>query len=172
VINKGVELELSGLLPHDFNYYASYTYTESEQQDDLLYRGVNLPTEGKTVAGVPRDMFNASLGWDNGRYYSNIVGKYVGKQYGDMTNDESISDFAVADLNLGVHLPVNKNLMKAATIRLSVTNLFDKDYLSGVKSTQFSAVDYDPRSTNSTKSDPYYTIGEERTVSVSFEGSF
>ncbi len=172
VINKGVELELSGLLPHDFNYYASYTYTESEQQDDLLYRGVNLPTEGKTVAGVPKNMFNASLGWDDGRYYSNIVGKYVGKQYGDMTNDESISDFAVADLNFGVHLPVNKNFMKAATIRLSVTNLFDKDYLSGVKSTQFSAVDYDPRSTNSTKSDPYYTIGEERTVSVSFEGSF
>ncbi|MGY4533713.1 iron complex outermembrane receptor protein [Pseudomonas sp. TE3786] len=171
VINKGVELELSGLLPHDFNYYASYTYTKSEQQDTLLYRGIDMPTEGKDVAGVPRNMFNASLGWDNGRYYSNIVGKYVGKQYGDMTNDQSIPDYAIADLNLGVHLPVNKNLMKSAAIRLSVTNLFDKDYLSGVKTTQFSSVDYDP-TTAYVNADPYYTIGEERTVSVSFEGSF
>ena len=172
VVNKGIELELSGLLPHDFNYYASYTYTKAEQQDTLLYRGIDMPTQGKDVAGVPRNMFNASLGWDNGRYYSNIVGKYVGKQYGDMTNDQSIDDYTIADLNLGVHLPVNKNLMKSATIRLSVTNLFDKDYLSGVKTTQFSSVDYDPSPTAYVNADPYYTIGEERTVSVSFEGSF
>jgi iron complex outermembrane receptor protein len=172
VVNKGLELEWSGLLPHNFNYYASYTYTDSEQKDSLLYRGIDLPTEGKEVAGVPKNMFNLSFGYDNGRYYGNVVGKYVGKQYGDMTNDESISDYAVADLNFGVHLPVNKNLMKDATIRVSVTNLFDKDYLSGVKSTQFSSVDYDPSPTAYVNSDPYYTIGEERTVSVSFEGSF
>ena len=34
VKNRGLELEWSGKLPHDFNYYASYTYTEAEQQDD------------------------------------------------------------------------------------------------------------------------------------------
>ncbi|WP_374978959.1 TonB-dependent receptor [Pseudomonas solani] len=172
VVNQGLELEWSGLLPHNFNYYASYTYTEAEQKDSVRYRGVDLPTEGKTVAGVPKNMLNLSLGYDDGLYYGNIVGKYVSRQYGDLTNDESIPDYAIADLNLGVHLPVQGTALKSAAVRLSVNNLFDKEYLSGVRTTQFNAVTYSQGSASAFGSSPYYTIGEERTVSVSFEGSF
>ncbi|MCZ7018867.1 TonB-dependent receptor domain-containing protein, partial [Salmonella enterica] len=50
VDNKGLELEWSGLLPHNFNYYASYTYTQSEQKDNLLSKNVLLPTAGKQLA--------------------------------------------------------------------------------------------------------------------------
>ncbi|MGY2313047.1 TonB-dependent receptor domain-containing protein, partial [Pseudomonas gingeri] len=45
VTNKGLELEWSGLLPYNFNYYASYTYTKSEQQDDFVSKNVLLPTK-------------------------------------------------------------------------------------------------------------------------------
>ncbi|WP_462380120.1 TonB-dependent receptor family protein [Pseudomonas sp. Marseille-QA0892] len=173
VENRGVELEWSGLLPHNFNYYASYTYTEAEQQNDTLYSGVNLPTKGKQITGVPKNLFNLSLGYDNGRYYGNVVGKFVDNQFGDLTNDESIPHYTLVDLNLGYRLPVSGDLMKSATVRLSVNNLFDREYLSGVRTIQFNSQRYDgPGGAFASASTPYYTIGEERTVAVSLEASF
>src|SRR5699024_9867896 len=87
VTNKGLELEWSGLLTYNFNYYTSHTYTESEQKDDIISSNAPLPTAGKQLANVPKNMFNANLGYDNGRFYSNLTGKYVGAFYGDLTND-------------------------------------------------------------------------------------
>jgi len=173
VENRGIELEWSGLLPYNFNYYTSYTYTEAEQQNDTLYYGVYIPTKGKQVAGVPKNMFNLSLGYDDGRFYSSIVGKYVDKQYGDLTNDESIPSYAIADFNMGYRLPVNKNYLKSAAVRLTVSNLFDREYLNGVRTVVFNATRYNGAGTSYAGAQtPYYTIAEERTVAVSFEGSF
>lgn len=181
VENRGVEFEFSGLLPHDFNYYASYTYTEAEQQDSISYYGIDLPTKGKQVAGVPKNMFNLSLGYDNGRFYGNVIGKYVDNQYGDMTNDQSIPHFTTVDLNLGYRLPVNKKYMKSAAVRLSVSNLFNREYLSGVDSVAFTSAQYNPNynagasngaNNRSTIGTPYYNVGEEQTVAVSFEAEF
>ncbi|WP_282338598.1 MULTISPECIES: TonB-dependent receptor [Pseudomonas] len=173
VENRGVEFEFSGLLPHDFNYYASYTYTEAEQQNDTLYYGVYVPTKGKQVAGVPKNMFNLSLGYDDGRFYGNVIGKYVDNQYGDLTNDQSIPHYTVVDLNVGYRLPVSKEYVKSATVRLSVNNLFNREYLSGVRTVTFNSVRYNGEgSAFAGAQTPYYTIGEEQTVAVSLEASF
>lgn len=89
VESKGLELEWSGKLPYNFNYYTSYTYTHSEQKDDIVSNGGHpLPTAGKTVPNVPKNMLNASLGYDDGLYYGSFGGKYVSSFYGDLTNDE------------------------------------------------------------------------------------
>ncbi len=173
VENRGVEFEFSGLLPHDFNYYASYTYTEAEQQNDTLYYGVYVPTKGKQVAGVPKNMFNLSLGYDDGRFYGNVIGKYVDNQYGDLTNDQSIPHYTVVDLNVGYRLPVSKEYVKSATVRLSVNNLFNREYLSGVRTVTFNSVRYNGEgSAFAGAQTPYYTIGEEQTVAVSLEAQF
>ncbi len=173
VENRGVEFEFSGLLPHDFNYYASYTYTEAEQQNDTLYYGVYVPTKGKQVAGVPKNMFNLSLGYDDGRFYGNVIGKYVDNQYGDLTNDQSIPHYTVVDLNVGYRLPVNKEYVKSATVRLSVNNVFNREYLTGVRTVTFNSVRYNGEgSAFAGGQTPYYTIGEEQTVAVSLEAQF
>lgn len=173
VENKGLELELSGLLPHNFNYYASYTYTEAEQQQNIVRYSTELPTKGKQVAGVPKNMFNLSLGYDDGRWYGNVVGKFVDNQFGDLTNNESIPHYTIVDANLGYRLPVNKNYVKSAAVRLSVSNLFNREYLNGVRTFQFNSVRYNGEGTNyAGAQSPYYTIGEEQTVAVSFEASF
>ncbi|OLS61356.1 TonB-dependent receptor [Pseudomonas putida] len=173
VENRGVELEFSGLLPHNFNYYASYTYTEAEQQNDTLYYGVNVPTKGKQIAGVPKNMFNLSLGYDDGRFYGNVIGKFVDNQYGDLTNDQSIPHYTTVDMNVGYRLPVNKNYMKDATVRLSLNNVFNRQYLSGVQTTVFNSVRYNGSgSAFAGAQTPYYTIGEEQTVALSVEANF
>ncbi len=168
VVNKGLELEWSGLLPHNFNYYTSYTYTESEQKDDINVRNTALPSAGKQLANVPKNMFNASIGYDNQRFYGNVVGKYVGSYYGDLTNDEQIAGRTVVDLNAGVRLPVDKKVFKSAAIRVSMLNVFDKEYLSSARTVVPNAAAVNRLSAST----PYYNVGEERTAMVSFEASF
>jgi iron complex outermembrane receptor protein len=172
VDNSGLELAWSGLLPHHFNYYTSYTYTRAIQQDNLpVYnRGqrLELPTKGKQFANVPRHMLAANLGWDNGRYYGSFGGKYSSKLYGDLTNDESVSGAAVFNLGAGLYLPTDKRFLKDATLRLNVDNLLDKKYLDGVDGVQTNAAAYQGYAGSS----PIYNIAEERTVTVSLEGHF
>ncbi len=173
VENRGVELEFSGLLPHNFNYYASYTYTEAEQQNDTLYYGVYVPTKGKQIAGVPKNMFNLSLGYDDGRFYGNVIGKFVDNQFGDLTNDQSIPHYTTVDMNVGYRLPVNKKFVKDATVRLSLNNVFNREYLSGVQTTVFNSTRYNGTgSSYAGAQTPYYTIGEEQTVALSVEANF
>ncbi|ROR10148.1 TonB-dependent receptor [Erwinia sp. JUb26] len=169
VESKGLELEWSGKLPYNFNYYTSYTYTHSEQKDDIVSNGGNpLPTSGKTVPNVPKNMLNMSLGYDDGLYYGSLGGKYVSAFYGDLTNDEKISGRTIFDVAAGVHLPVDKKIVKSATLRFGIDNLFDKEYLTSVRSTTFNAAPYD----GVRASTPYYNVGEERTFSVSLEATF
>ncbi|MEX5560188.1 TonB-dependent receptor [Pseudomonas rhodesiae] len=172
VNNSGLELEWSGLLPNHFNYYTSYTYTKAEQQDDLtVYNAgtaILLPTSGKQFANVPKNMLAANIGYDDGRYYGTFGGKYTSKLYGDLTNDEAISGRTVFNAGAGIYLPVDKKVVKDATLRLNVDNLFDKKYLDGVYTTKTNAASY----SGFRDGDPAYIVGLERTVTVSLEANF
>lgn len=172
VDNSGLELEWSGLLPHNFNYYTSYTYTRAKQKDDLtVYNNgaaIDLPTSGKQFANVPKNMLAANIGYDDGRFYGTFGGKYTSKLYGDLTNDESASGRTVFNLGAGIYLPVDKKIVKDATLRLNVDNLFDKKYLDGVYTTKTNAASY----SGFRDGDPAYIVGLERTVTVSLEANF
>lgn len=172
VDNYGVEMEWSGLLPHDFNYYTSYTYTRAKQKDDLqVYNNgvlVTLPTAGKQSPNVPRHMLAANIGYDNGRYYGTFGAKLTSKLYGDMTNDESIPGRTIFNLGAGVYLPVDERLFKSATLRLNVDNLFDKEYLDGVYTIKTNSATYG----GYRDGDPTYIVGVERTVTVALEVNF
>ena len=172
VDNYGLELEWSGLLPHDFNYYSSYTYTRAKQKDDLqIYNNgvqVTLPTSGQQFANVPEHMLAANIGYDNGRYYGTFGGKMTSKLYGDLTNDESIPGRTVFNLGAGIYLPVDKRVFKSATLRLNVDNLFDKQYLDGVYTVKTNSASY----SGFRDGDPAYIVGVERTVTVALEANF
>ena len=172
VNNSGLELEWSGLLPHHFNYYTSYTYTKAEQQDDLTVynagKAILLPTSGKQFANVPKNMLAANIGYDDGRFYGTFGGKYTSKLYGDLTNDEAISGRTVFNAGAGIYLPVDKKVVKDATLRLNVDNLFDKKYLDGVYTTKTNAASY----SGFRDGDPAYIVGLDRTVTVSLEANF
>ncbi|MGY4637884.1 TonB-dependent receptor [Pseudomonas sp. BIGb0164] len=172
VNNSGLELEWSGLLPNHFNYYTSYTYTKAEQQDDLTVynagKAILLPTSGKQFANVPKNMLAANIGYDDGRFYGTFGGKYTSKLYGDLTNDEAISGRTVFNAGAGIYLPVDKKVVKDATLRLNVDNLFDKKYLDGVYTTKTNSATYG----GFRDGDPAYIVGLERTVTVSLEANF
>ncbi|MGI8488158.1 TonB-dependent receptor [Pectobacterium sp. S5] len=168
VENKGLELEWSGKLPHNFNYLAAYTYTDTEQKNNLATGGSQLPTTGKQVANAPKNMLNLGLGYDDGLYYAGVNSRYVGSFYGDMTNDEKIGGRTIFDLSAGVYLPVDKKIVKSATLRFGVNNLFDKEYLDSARSVSFNSRSYNGVSAGT----PFYNVGEERTFSASLEATF
>ncbi|MEI7105442.1 TonB-dependent receptor family protein [Pectobacterium versatile] len=168
VENKGLELEWSGKLPHNFNYFATYTYTDTTQKNNLATGGSQLPTTGKQVANAPKNMLNLGLGYDDGLYYAGVNSRYVGSFYGDMTNDEKIGGRTVFDLSAGVYLPVDKKIVKSATLRFGVSNLFDKEYLDSARSVSFNSRSYNGVSAGT----PFYNVGEERTFNASLEATF
>ncbi|TAI97164.1 TonB-dependent receptor family protein [Pectobacterium versatile] len=168
VENKGLELEWSGKLPHNFNYFAAYTYTDTTQKNNLATGGSQLPTTGKQVANAPKNMLNLGLGYDDGLYYAGVNSRYVGSFYGDMTNDEKIGGRTVFDLSAGVYLPVDKKIVKSATLRFGVNNLFDKEYLDSARSVSFNSRSYNGVSAGT----PFYNVGEERTFNASLEATF
>ncbi|AUX94701.1 TonB-dependent receptor family protein [Mixta gaviniae] len=168
VENRGIELEWSGQLPYHFNYYASYTWTESEQKEDVSSEGVRLPTAGKQLPNVPKNLLNLTLGYDDGLYYGGLTGKYVGAFYGDLTNDEQVGGRTLFDVAAGVHLPVDKKIVKSAALRFGIDNLFDKAYLTSARTTVFNAGAHNGLDAST----PYYNVGEERTFSVSLEATF
>ena len=85
-----------------------------------------------------------------------------------LTNDEAISGRTVFNAGAGIYLPVDKKVVKDATLRLNVDNLFDKKYLDGVYTTKTNAASY----SGFRDGDPAYIVGLERTVTVSLEANF
>ncbi|AMB86909.1 TonB-dependent receptor [Pseudomonas agarici] len=172
VDNKGLELEWSGLLAHHFNFYTSYTYTRAEQQNDLTVynagKAILLPTAGRQFTNVPKNMLAANIGYDDGLFYGTFGGKYTSKLYGDLTNDEAVSGRTVFNLGGGIYLPVDKRVVKSATLRLNVDNLFDKKYLAGVYTTKTNSATY----SGFRDGDPAYIVGLDRTVTASLEANF
>ena len=108
-----------------------------------------------------------TLGYDDGLYYGSVSGKYVSSFYGDLTNDEKIGGRTVFDLAAGCICRWTRKSSKAPRCA-GISNLFDKEYLTSVRTTTFNAAPYG----GVKASTPYYNVGEERTFSVSLEATF
>lgn len=139
VTTKGLELSLNGLLPANFNYFASWTYLRSTQDDDYSAGGTSLDTRGNQLYDTPRNLFSAGIGYDNQTFYANFLGRHTGSFYGDLANNEKIGGYTVFDANLGYRLKDLGSALKETTLTLNLNNVFDKHYLSGVNSGTVSA---------------------------------
>ncbi|MBF7688918.1 TonB-dependent receptor family protein [Acinetobacter rathckeae] len=163
VDSRGVELEWSGNLPYNMNYYTSYSYTDSKQKGNALNKGVYLPTVGKQTPNTSKNVFSAGIGYDNRTWSWNFSGNYTGPFYGDLTNDEKIAGRTTFDFSAGVHVPVKGNFVKDVTLSFGVNNMFDKEYLASAKTVQINSKTVG----TATGSAPLYNIGEERTFVIS-----
>lgn len=163
VDSRGVELEWSGNLPYNMNYYTSYSYTDSEQKGMAVKKGVYLPTLGKQTPNTSKNVFTAGIGYDNRTWSWNLNGNYTGPFYGDLTNDEKIAGRTTFDFSTGVHLPVKGNFVKDVSLNFGVNNMFDKEYLASTKTVQTNS----KTTGTASGSAPLYNIGEERTFVIS-----
>jgi len=59
-------------------------------------------------------------------------------------------------------------VLKSATLRFSMLNVFDKEYLASTRTVSFNSV----KTNGLAPSTAYYNVGEERTAMVSLEAGF
>ena len=168
VITKGLELSINGKVPADFNYFGSWSYLRSTQQSDYSAGGLTANTRGNQLYDSPNQLLSAGVGYDNSRLYANFLGRYTGSYYGDLANNEKISGYTVFDANVGYHFKDLVSGVKDTTVSLNVNNIFNRQYLSGVKA---GTIDADPRDTNFYGAPTYYK-GQPRALVASVAVGF
>lgn len=129
VRSQGVELEVSSRLTDSLKVDASYTRQDVEVTRD------NSGLEGKTPVWVPEQMASLWLTYDiytgllNGLSINGGV-RYLGEAEVDALNSDEVPDVTLVDLGFSYDLGVAAQNLSGATLRMSVSNLFDERYYS------------------------------------------
>lgn len=139
VTTEGAEVSFAGKLPHHFNYFGAWTYVRAAQASDYTVGGLSAATSGRQLYNTPRNVASLGLGYDDTRYYANIVARYTGGFYGDLANTERIGSATVVDLNMGYRFKSPGLFIKSAVLSLNVNNLFNRHYIASVDSGSVSA---------------------------------
>jgi iron complex outermembrane receptor protein len=130
---RGASLEASTASYSGLSFYGNTQYLDGTFADNIPLRGDFLPTKGKQMVESPKWIGALGGRYENGPFFADVTWKHVGSQYTTFVNDEAISPYNTVDLALGYHLPSN-GIFKSTVIRLNLTNLSNKSYVSSVGS--------------------------------------
>lgn len=169
---KGFEAEIGTKPIKGWSFYGSATYTVSKILNDFAATSTSsLPTNGAIFPDTPRIMWAASAQYTSGPWLAMLTAKYTGKRYTTLVNDEYLDAYTVYDFNAGYKFE-SSNLFKNPTLRMSVSNLFNKSYLianSGSGSNITTSVNA-PSSQGGGL--PTYYVGAPRFTSFTFSADF
>jgi iron complex outermembrane receptor protein len=114
-------------------------YLKATTTTNLQVGNDYLPTAGKVGVQAPEYTATLGLNYAHGPFFGNLLFRYTGSQYSTFMNDEQMPAYSTIDMGLGYHIPAGI-VGKDPIIRLSVTNLGNKPYLSTFASVQSNAV--------------------------------
>ena len=161
VKNQGLELELGTKPQHGWSFYGSLSVQDSKIQNNLQSAvSTTLATSGKQFPLAPKYMSGLSAQYTEGAFTAQLRGKYTGKVYTTLMNDDYVPGYTTFDLYAGYKLE-SGSLVKNPVLKLNVSNLFNREYMSPTGS----------RDTYSASSSRYY-IGAPRMASVSLQADF
>jgi iron complex outermembrane receptor protein len=129
----GVELEAVKYLTKDLSVFASGSYSKFQFTEDIKSSSNSITeAEGNQVPDTPEYEGNLGLTYRYRDFSVSPILRYVGKRYGDVTNNQSISDYTTVDLSIRYtkeHIFGCKDL-KVLSVGLDFYNLLDKEYIS------------------------------------------
>lgn len=157
----GLEIEANWEASQSAQLFAALSWNDATFDADIpLLNGARVAAKGKQLPDTPKRMakLGASLRWGDFEFVPLL--KWIDARYGDVTNTQKISGYAVTDLNLRYahREPV---LGARVSVGLSVVNLFDRRYVSAIAAS-------DDGSTNQAT----YYPGAPRTVALTLEANF
>ena len=135
-----IGLELAGTyeITDAISAFASYTFNQSEYQDDIVNaEGTTLAfTGGKRVVNTPEHLFKAQLNYDDEVIFGGVGVSYTGERYYTYENIGGLVDgFTTVDLNVGYRLEVGTG--NKVELQLNVTNLLDEEFVSTIGTNGF-----------------------------------
>ncbi|WP_423596046.1 TonB-dependent receptor [Roseateles sp. MS654] len=160
----GIEGAISFRLASALTWYNSVSLSKSTYRDDVVSGTTTVAIRGKRVADAPDTMIKSQLGYDDGALFGTIGVDYMSKRYYSYTNDASVPDRTLVNLSAGYKMK-NVSMLRELSLQASVTNLFDKHYISTIGSNGF---------TNSDPNGTYATLlpGAPRQFYVTLTGRF
>lgn len=132
VETKGLELAGSYDLSDEWSLTGSYSYNDSQYEDDVrnpVTGAVIQATGGKTVVNAPKHLFKSDLGYDNGALFARLSLAYTGSRYFSYLNNAEVDGYTLADFTAGYRLGGNP-LLEGLELQLNITNLTDEEYVS------------------------------------------
>jgi iron complex outermembrane recepter protein len=169
---RGVSLETSTNTYHGFSVYGSAQYLYGTFDDNVPVGADYLPTHGKQMVESPNWIASIGGRYENGPFFASVTEKYVGSQFSTFMNDQRMPSYNTVDLALGYRLPDYKALSKPV-IRLNLTNLADKSYISSVASVTTNAVaTHGVNGTAIAGGTPLYYIGAPLAVMLTLSSNF
>lgn len=128
--SRGVELETEVKPASGLRLFANYTYT-----DAVIKENSAAPASvGKRMTDVPEHMFNVGSDLEYGPFGTFVVGRYVGKRYGNDDNSDTVKGVQNAyDPYFTLDLKLRYTLTSWATASFAVNNLLDEQYYSYAK---------------------------------------
>ena len=137
----GIDFE-AGLRPYkNFRPYASLELMRTRMDSDIPVSGDYLPTTGKQAVRAPKMQGALAVDYDDGRFFSNLGVKYVGRQYATFMNDQEIPGYTTVDAAVGYRFAVASDAgFTKPELRLNLLNVGNRKYLSGVNSPTTNAV--------------------------------
>lgn len=135
---QGLEIAADWNISEDWSLFASYAFNDSEYKDDTFDGDGNVVafTEGKTVVDTPEHLFKATLGYDDGMWFGNVTMNYMSKRYFTYENDQSVPSQTLFELAGGYRFG-GESMLNGLELQVTVTNLFDEDYISTINSNGF-----------------------------------
>jgi iron complex outermembrane recepter protein len=139
VRSVGVELGLAFQIMDDLNLFGSYSYNKSTYRDDVVNAAgtVIADISGRNVVDTPENLLKLDIAFEpeTGPFARAGI-NYMSKRYFTYTNDQSVGDRALVDATAGWRFG-GEGFMNGVAVQVSVTNLFDKEYVSTIGSNGF-----------------------------------
>jgi iron complex outermembrane receptor protein len=121
----------------NWSVYGSYSYTDSQYEDDVVDGEGNVtPIAGNTVVDTPENMLKGEIAYDNDRFFARLGFDYIDARYFTFQNDQEVDSRTLLDLSLGYRLR-DLGIVDQLTLQLNATNLTDEEYVSTLGSNGF-----------------------------------
>ncbi|MFN4116667.1 MAG: TonB-dependent receptor domain-containing protein, partial [Inhella sp.] len=152
VRTRGLEAALSLRLMPGLSWYNSLSLSKSTYQDDVVSRNaanqpVTVAIAGKQVVDAPQQMFKSNLSYDDGFWFGELGLDYMSKRYYSYLNDASVPGRTLFNLSGGLRVK-QLGVLSEGSLRVGVTNLTDRRYISTLGSNGF--INSDASGTNQT----------------------
>lgn len=132
VRTRGLDLQATTEIVSNLNLIANYTYLDNELVKDTSYQGKSLTQTPKHSASIWMDYLIDYDAFSGLKLGGGV--RYLGKSFGDPSNDFEVPSATVIDLAATYQLDFLSSELSGATLAFNVSNLTDKQYVASCTS--------------------------------------
>ncbi|QMW24368.1 TonB-dependent receptor [Sandaracinobacteroides saxicola] len=136
VRSLGVETGVTWRIMPPLTLTLSYAYNESTYRNNVVddAGAVLQAIRGKRVVDSPDSIGNLDIAYDDGAFQARAGANWMSRRYFTYSNDQSVPGRVLVDASIGYRINGTGSFADGFAIQASVTNLFDKRYVSTIGS--------------------------------------